>query len=137
MSKMNGAAAAENTTKRFASFREIADFLWQNAERLRGAYKPNEYDKIILPLKGRGEAQFLKPSEFPQDGDPATDEWLTHWETVHGLLRILDARVESTAAGLVTKLDSTVETAHELAYRLYTIGDRKKRAAEALACNAL
>jgi type I restriction enzyme M protein len=50
MSKMNGAAAAENTTKRFASFREIADFLWQNAERLRGAYKPNEYDKVILPL---------------------------------------------------------------------------------------
>ncbi|WP_437593439.1 N-6 DNA methylase [Sorangium sp. So ce1000] len=34
----------------FASFREITDFLWQNAERLRGAYKPNEYDKVILPL---------------------------------------------------------------------------------------
>jgi type I restriction enzyme M protein len=34
----------------FVSFREIADFLWQNAERLRGAYKPNEYDKVILPL---------------------------------------------------------------------------------------
>ncbi|XXY21770.1 N-6 DNA methylase [Sorangium sp. So ce216] len=34
----------------FASFREIIDFLWQNAERLRGAYKPNEYDKVILPL---------------------------------------------------------------------------------------
>ncbi len=34
----------------FASFREITDFLWQNAERLRGAYRPNEYDKVILPL---------------------------------------------------------------------------------------
>ncbi len=50
MSKMNGAAPLEPTTKRFASFREIADFLWQNAERMRGAYKPNEYDKVILPL---------------------------------------------------------------------------------------
>ncbi len=50
MSKTNGAAAAESTTKRFASFREIADLLWQNAERRRRAYKPNEYDKVILPL---------------------------------------------------------------------------------------
>src|SRR5690606_5346979 len=39
-----------NGARRFASFREIADFLWQNAERLRGAYKPHEYDKVILPL---------------------------------------------------------------------------------------
>jgi len=34
----------------FTSFREISDFLWQNAERLRGAYKPHEYDKVILPM---------------------------------------------------------------------------------------
>ena len=40
----------ETTSKRFTSFREIADFLWQNAERMRGAYRPNEYDKVILPL---------------------------------------------------------------------------------------
>ncbi len=41
---------ADTTTTRFASFRELADFMWQNAERLRGTYKPNEYDKVILPL---------------------------------------------------------------------------------------
>src|SRR5207247_10635641 len=34
----------------FSSFRQVTDFLWQNAERLRGAYKPNEYDGVILPL---------------------------------------------------------------------------------------
>lgn len=38
------------SVRTFSSFREIADFLWQNAERLRGAYKPHEYDKVILPL---------------------------------------------------------------------------------------
>jgi type I restriction enzyme M protein len=38
------------SVRTFTSFREIADFLWQNAERLRGAYKPHEYDKVILPL---------------------------------------------------------------------------------------
>jgi len=45
MSKSNGAASANGTAKRFASFREIADFLWQNAERMRGTHKPNEYDE--------------------------------------------------------------------------------------------
>lgn len=46
----NERAKAPNEARAFASFRELADFLWQNAERLRGAYKPNEYDKVILPL---------------------------------------------------------------------------------------
>ena len=44
------AAKPSNGARTFTSFREIADFLWQNAERMRGAYKPNEYDKVILPL---------------------------------------------------------------------------------------
>src|SRR6266852_3509269 len=43
-------AKSANGARTFTSFREIADFLWQNAERMRGAYKPNEYDKVILPL---------------------------------------------------------------------------------------
>jgi type I restriction-modification system DNA methylase subunit len=50
MPKTNGAPAAETTNQRFASLREIADFLWHNAERRRGACKPNEYEKLILPL---------------------------------------------------------------------------------------
>ena len=41
---------ASTNGRTFSSFREIADFLWQNAERLRGTYKPNEYDKVILPM---------------------------------------------------------------------------------------
>jgi type I restriction enzyme M protein len=47
----NNAQPTDSTTGHtFGSFREIADFLWQNAERLRGTYRPNEYDKVILPL---------------------------------------------------------------------------------------
>jgi putative DNA methylase len=38
---------------------------------------------------------------------------------------------------LVAKLGSKAEIARELAYRLYTIAERKKRAAEALSYNAL
>ena len=44
---------------------------------------------------------------------------------------------EGDAAELVAKLGAKAETARELAYRLYTLCERKKRAAEALAYNAL
>lgn len=50
METAGSVADGNGQSKAFASFREITDFLWQNAERLRGAYKPNEYDKVILPL---------------------------------------------------------------------------------------
>jgi type I restriction enzyme M protein len=43
-------APSTSMGRTFGSFREIADFLWQNAERMRGTYKPNEYDKVILPF---------------------------------------------------------------------------------------
>jgi len=46
----NGESMGNGAARIFASFREITNFLWQNVERHRGAYKPNEYDKIILPL---------------------------------------------------------------------------------------
>ena len=44
---------------------------------------------------------------------------------------------ESAAAELVAKLGSQAEVARELAYRLYTICERKKRAAVALSYNGL
>ena len=44
---------------------------------------------------------------------------------------------ESAAAGIVAKLGSKAEAARDLAYRLYTICERKKRAAEALSYNGL
>ena len=58
---------------------------------------------------------------------------LTAWEMVHQpLVRALEAGGESAAAKLVAKLGSKAEVARELAYRLYTLCVRKKRAAEAL-----
>jgi putative DNA methylase len=90
----------------------------------------------ILVSKG-GKVRLLKPSELPADWDPATDPRLTHWEVVHHLIRVLEAEGEGAAAALVTKLGSAAEVARELAYRLYTVGERKKRAQEALSYNGL
>ena len=93
-------------------------------------------DAGILASEG-GKVRLLRPSELPADWDPATDTRLTVWETVHHLIRVLEAGGEASAAALVAKLGSKAETARELAYRLYTLCERKKRAQEALSYNAL
>lgn len=90
----------------------------------------------ILTAKA-GKVRLLRPEELPADWDPAADPRLTVWESVHQLVRVLAAGGESAAAALAARLGSRAETARELAYRLYTICERKKRAAEALAYNAL
>ncbi len=84
-----------------------------------------------------GKVRLLKPAELRADWDPATDLRLTAWEVVHQLIRALEAGGESAAAELVAELGSRVETARELCYRLYTLCERKKRAAEALSYNGL
>jgi putative DNA methylase len=90
----------------------------------------------ILESK-RGKVRLFKPDELPGDWDPATDKRLTAWETVHHLIRVLAAGGEAAAAELAAKLGAKAETARELAYRLYVIAERKKRAGEALAYNGL
>ncbi len=84
-----------------------------------------------------GKARLLKPAELPDDWDPAHDSRLTAWEMVHHLIRVLEAGGETAAAELTAKLGAQAETARELCYRLYTLCERKKRAAEALSYNGL
>jgi putative DNA methylase len=90
-----------------------------------------------IVASSRGKVRLLKPEELPADWDPATDPRLTNWETVHHLIRVLQAGGESAAAEIVAKLGAKAETTRELCYRLYTLCERKKRAAEALAYNGL
>jgi putative DNA methylase len=87
--------------------------------------------------KGRGKVRLLKPNELPKDWGPDSHARLTAWEAVHHVIRVLESGGESEAAALVAMLGAKAEVARELAYRLYTICDRKKRAAEALAYNGL
>ena len=93
-------------------------------------------DAGILVSKG-GKVRLLSPGDLPEDWDPQADSRLTVWEMVHHLIRVLEAGGEGAAAELAGKLGSQAETARELAYRLYTVCERKKRAAEALTYNAL
>jgi len=90
----------------------------------------------ILESK-RGKVRLLRPGELPEGWDPATDARLTVWEMVHHLVRVLEAGGEQAAAALLAELGGRADVARELCYRLYTLCERKKRAAEALSYNAL
>ena len=90
-----------------------------------------------IVASSRGKVRLLKADELASHWDPTTDPRLTAWETVHQLIRALEAGGEGAAAVLVAKLGDKAEIARELCYRLYTLCERKKRAAEALAYNGL
>jgi putative DNA methylase len=93
-------------------------------------------DAAILSSRG-GKVRLFRPDELRKDWNPAADKRLTAWEIVHQLIRALEAGGENAAAELVAKLGNKAEAARELAYRLYTICERKKRAPQALSYNAL
>ena len=90
----------------------------------------------IIEAEG-GKVRFWKREELPDGWDPATDKRLTAWEVTQYLIRALESEGESGAAALVRKLGGIAETARDLAYRLYSICERKKWAEEALAYNGL
>ena len=89
----------------------------------------------ILESRG-GRVRLLRPSELPSEWDPASDTRLTTWEMVHHLIRLLEIG-EQPAAALLRHLGGVADVARDLAYRLYSISERKKRAAEALQYNSL
>ena len=93
-------------------------------------------DAGILASQG-GKVRLFAPEELPDDWDPTADARLTAWEAVHHLIRVLETRGEMDAAEVAAGLGGTADTARELCYRLYTLCERKKRAAEALSYNGL
>ena len=88
-------------------------------------------------VSSAGKVRLLRPDELADDWDPTTDDRLTVWEAVHHLIRALETGGENGAAQVVSRLGTSADIARELAYRLYTICERKRRAAEALSYNSL
>ncbi|MYJ05659.1 MAG: DUF1156 domain-containing protein [Acidobacteria bacterium] len=85
----------------------------------------------------RGKVRLYRPPDFTEDWDAASDSRLTVWEMTHHLIRLLESEGESAAAELAAGLGAQAETARDLAYRLYVVSDRKKRAEDARQYNAL
>jgi len=90
----------------------------------------------FLEARG-GKVRLLRRNELDKDWDPSKDKRLTAWEAAQYLIRTLDKEGEKGAGALLGKLGATGETARDLAYRLYTICERKGWAQEASAYNML
>jgi len=84
-----------------------------------------------------GKVRLLARSEYPADWDPATDSRKPIWECTQFLVRALQESGEGGAARLCAALGASAEPARDLAYRLYSICERKGWAQEALAYNSL
>ena len=84
-----------------------------------------------------GKVRLVRREELPENWNPATDKRLTVWETTQHLIHTLQTKGEAEAALLLNQLGGMGEVARELAYRLFSICERKKWADEALAYNSL
>ncbi len=88
--------------------------------------------------RGRARCSFYRWSELDPGWDPATDRRLTVWEAVHHLIERLNVHGEEGAAMLLAKMPSDLAAeARQLAYRLYSICERKGWAEHARDYNAL
>ena len=85
----------------------------------------------------RGKVRLLKPSEFEADWDPSKDNRTPAWEVVHQLVKVLEGEGEKAASELLKALKDKADTSRELAYRLYSLCERKKWTEEARSYNGL
>ncbi|MCA0453856.1 MAG: DUF1156 domain-containing protein [Chloroflexi bacterium] len=93
-----------------------------------------------LVTAGRGKVKLLHWKDYLVDPpyDPTTDKRPTVWEATHHLIQELNIHGETGSALLMTKLPSvTAAEARALAYRLYSICERKGWAEHARDYNAL
>jgi putative DNA methylase len=90
----------------------------------------------IVEQKGN-EVRLFERSELSESWDPGADSRLTVWEITQYLIRALERGGETKAAGLLRRIGGLGEMARDLAYRLYSICEKKKWAKEAFSYNAL
>jgi putative DNA methylase len=84
-----------------------------------------------------GKVRLLTREELPSNWYPSRAKRLTVWEAMQYLIRTLERDSESGAAALLSHLGAAGEKARDLAYRLYTVCERKGWALEARAYNGL
>lgn len=86
---------------------------------------------------GAGKVRLLKFEEYQDNWDPDKDGRTPTWEALHQLIRALRTGGEEEAGLLLKKMSEKAESIRQLAYRLYTLCERKGWAEEARAYNEL
>lgn len=93
-------------------------------------------DGVLFAAKGK--VRLLKRDELEDNWDPIVYKKDMIWMYTQQLVKTLVAEGEEKTAALVTKMrNDASERAKDLAYRLYTIAERKGLTEEALAYNSL
>ena len=94
-----------------------------------------------LIVGGKGKVRLKPRDELESDWNPSVEQHLTDWECAQHLTRSLTDEQGgglNEAARLVLSMGTAqAEKARALAYRLYSLADRKQWASEALAYNIL
>ena len=86
---------------------------------------------------GAGKLRLLRWAELPKDWSPETDTRTPIWEALHHLIRAINQDGESAAGALLARMPARADPIRALAYRLYTLCERKGWAEEARAYNEL
>lgn len=104
--------------------------------RAKGTSVGGLVDGGVVDSSG-GNLRLLKWAELPREWSPETDTRTSVWEALHHLIRALNQDGESAAGALLARMPAQAEPLRALAYRLYTLCERKGWAEEARAYNEL
>lgn len=80
---------------------------------------------------GGGKVRLLRWRELPADWSPSKDNRTPVWEALHQVIRILNDHGETEAGKVLAQLSRISEPMRSLAYRLYTLCERKGWAEDA------
>jgi putative DNA methylase len=94
-------------------------------------------DAGILSARA-GRVRLLRRDELPDHWSPAHDKRVPVWEVTQRLVwALMDQGGESAAADLVRQVGGLADVSRDLAYRLYSICERRGWADDAIGFNAL
>ena len=84
-----------------------------------------------------GRVRLLKWTEYAKEWSPKNDHDTPIWEALHQLIREFNQNGEIATGALLAKMPSRAEAMRSLAYRLYTLCERKGWAEDARSYNEL
>lgn len=84
---------------------------------------------------GGGNVRLLRWREYDQEWDPTADSRIPIWQVLHQMILAYQTEGDAGAAKIYAALAAKTEAARQLAYRLYTLCERKGLAEEARAYN--
>ena len=104
--------------------------------RAKGTFVDHVREAGVVEAGG-GKVRLLKPAEFAEDWSPEKDNNTPVWEALHQMIRALRSDGEGATGELLAGMPQRAEPIRNLAYRLYTLCERKGWAEDARAYNEL